>query len=347
MRNKVLVLGPGRKTRGGISTVIKEYEKTDTWKQFDCKWIGTYVDKNNLHKIGYFLKGFFIFLGSILFHKIVHIHISWSTTSVRKIPFFLMARLLRRKIVLHLHSAAEPVINAKTQFAYKYMFRYADVTICLADRIRNELQKHYQFRKTLVIYNPCVSIFNQQKSTDNIVKKNYIVFAGTVTEKKGYIDLLEAFGLIASKHLEWKLIFAGNGELENARRIAKVLDIEKQVVFKGWIDRDSLQNLLQESSIFCLPSYTEGFPMAVLDAWAQGLPVVTTPVGGLADILVDRTNALVFEPGNIEKLASNLNELITNEILRNAISKESIKLSTDTFHINTIAKQLNELYVTL
>jgi glycosyltransferase involved in cell wall biosynthesis len=346
MSSKVIVLGPGRKTRGGISTVIKEYEQTDAWEEFNCKWIETYIDKGSFHKIAYFIKGFFSYLRSILFHNIVHMHISWSTTAKRKFAFFLLAKALKKKIILHLHSGAEPVLSAKAQFPYKYMFKHADVTVFLAERIKNELNRHYQVQKSIVIYNPCLS--NKKKSITQFAdRKKQIVFAGTITEKKGYIDLIEAFAEIAPKYQEWKLIFAGNGEIENAQRICKRLNIENQVELKGWINRDTLQELLAESSVFCLPSYTEGFPMAVLDAWSQGLPVVATPVGGLADVLIHDKNAMVFNPGDKNHLAVLLDELMADENKRQRISVESVKLSLNAFNIDTIAKQLRELYVTL
>jgi glycosyltransferase involved in cell wall biosynthesis len=87
--------------------------------------------------------------------------------------------------------------------------------------------------------------------------------------------------------------------------------------------------------------------MAVLDAWAHGLPVITTPVGGLPDVLIPGINALVFEPGDTVGLAELLNELITSNALRQRISEESIKLSQGTFSIASITKQLNEIYLSL
>jgi len=346
MNSKVIVLGPGRNTRGGISMVIKEYENTRLWKDFNCKWIETYIDKNNFLKVTYFLKGYIIYILNILRYNIIHIHISWNTTAIRKIFFFILAKALNRKIVLHVHSGAEPIINSKIQFPYRFMFKHADVSVFLANRIKEDLNKHFYIKNSTVLYNPCLHYKTKSPSTV-IVKEKYILFAGTITEKKGYLDLIQAFSLIATKHSEWKLIFAGNGEIENAKHLARLQGIEGQVVFKGWLNRDEMQSLFEKSSIFCLPSYTEGFPMAVLDAWAFGLPVITTPVGGLPDILVPGTNALVFEPGDIKMLSVHLNELIINNVLRQRISEESIKLSHGPFSIETISKQLNELYSSL
>ena len=223
------------------------------------------------------------------------------------------------------------------------MFKHADLTIFLSNGIRTELNKHFQIKKSVVLYNPCLS--HKTNSTKINGKEKQILFAGTITQKKGYLDLIQAFSLIAHKYPEWELIFAGNGEIENAKGLAKDLNIENQVIFKGWVNREEIQPLFEKASIFCLPSYTEGFPMAVLDAWSYGLPVITTPVGGLTDVLIPDKNALVFEPGDINRLAKLLEELINNESLRKQISEESIKLSQEKFDISSISKQLSELYL--
>jgi glycosyltransferase involved in cell wall biosynthesis len=345
MNKKVIVLGPERNTRGGISTVIKEYENTKLWKEFNCKWIGTYIDKSSIHKFFYFIKGFIAYILNISSYDIIHIHISWSTTAFRKMFFFPLAKALNKKVIIHLHSAAEPIINSKSQFPYKFMFKHADLTIFLSNGIRSELNNHFQVKKSVVLYNPCLKhITNSTRINE---KEKQILFAGTITQKKGYLDLIQSFSHIAHKYPEWKLIFAGNGEIENAKKLATDLNIEEQLIFKGWVNREEIQVLFEKASIFCLPSYTEGFPMAVLDAWSYGLPVITTPVGGLTDVLIPDKNALVFEPGDIDRLEKLLDELITDVSLRKRISEESIKLSQEKFSITSISEQLRELYLSL
>lgn len=346
MRSKVIVLGPGRNTRGGITMVIKEYERTEVWKDFDCKWISTYIDRGGFQKIYCFLRGYITYIKNVFTYDIIHIHMSWSTTAIRKLFFFIPAQILNKRIILHIHSGAEPIVNSNIRTIYRFMFKYADVTILLANKIAIELNKHFYIKDPVVLYNPCLS-YKPTESSFASPKKKYILFAGTITKKKGYIDLIQAFSSISKEYSEWKLVFAGNGEIEDARALTKLNDIEERVILKGWLNRDKLQQLFEASSIFCLPSYTEGFPMAVLDAWAHGLPVITTPVGGLPDVLIPEVNALVFEPGDIDMLAQHLRRLITDEILRDKISAESIRLSQGPFSLATVSKQLNELYLRL
>lgn len=84
--------------------------------------------------------------------------------------------------------------------------------------------------------------------------------------------------------------------------------------------------------------------MAVLDAWAYGVPVVSTPAGGLIDIIQEGKNGLLFEAGNIDQMAEKLDRIISDDTLRKNIGGESRMLAYTTFNIDTINNQLGDLY---
>lgn len=342
MKNKVIVLGPGRKTRGGITSVIKAHEQSEVWEKWNCKWLETYIDRGSIAKTYYFLKGYFHFLLNIRSANIVHIHFSEPMSAFRKSIFFKTAKLFRKIVVLHFHAfSPESTIFGKHKKMYAKMFNGADAIIALSsfwkEQISNIIVEKSQIN---VIYNPCPSI----SELPDYNKQNAILFAGTLNSRKGYSDLLRAFANIAKQFPEWKVAFAGNGEIEKAKNLTCDLGIENQVVFEGWISGDEKDRLFKSSSIFCLPSYAEGFPMAVLDAWAYGLPIITTPVGGLPDVLINGENALVFNPGDIVSLLVHLESLITNEQLRTKLSEASFNLSKNEFSIKRISVQLDNLY---
>ena len=171
-----------------------------------------------------------------------------------------------------------------------------------------------------VLYNPCPRVNRRED-----IRENNILFAGTIIPRKGYGDLIKAFAKIAKKYPNWKIIFAGNGEIENAKKIASEYGISNQIVFPGWINGKKKEETFQKASIYCLASDGEGFPMGVLDAWAYGIPCVVTPVGGIPDIIKDEVNGLIFPVGDIDTLASKLEKLITNKDLRTKIVKETDK----------------------
>ena len=84
--------------------------------------------------------------------------------------------------------------------------------------------------------------------------------------------------------------------------------------------------------------------MAVLDAWAYGVPVVSTPAGGLIDIIKEGNNGLLFEAGNIDQMAEKLEKMIVDADMRKHIGEESRMLAYTTFNINTINHQLGSIY---
>jgi glycosyltransferase involved in cell wall biosynthesis len=342
---KVLVVATSRKTRGGITAVIKTYEKMEVWKKFHIKWLGTHRDKNDFIKILYFLCSFFAFLLIAPFYDIVHIHLSEPSSAKRKRFYFKVAKFYRKKIVLHFHAfSPETTLNSKYQPLYKELFSQADLVIVLSNQWKQWTEQYLAISNNVVIvYNPCDVIM----LNDNDIRQKIVLFAGTLNQRKGYADLLRAFALIAQTFPAWTLTFAGNGEIEEARKLTKELNIERQVVFLGWINGEQKDRVFREASIFCLPSYAEGFPMAVLDAWAYGISVITTPVGGLPDIVENKKNALIFEAGDIEQLSKQLEEMISNDNLRSSIAKESLILVKKKFSLQIINQQLENIYQSL
>lgn len=342
MKRKVLVVGTHRNTRGGITSVIKSHESSQLWTDWNCKWIPTYIDRNAFIKIIFFLRGLLLFLINLPSSNLVHIHLSEPTSAIRKSIFFRIAKMFKKKVILHFHAfSPDSTIFGKRKDLYSKLFNSADLVIVLSTFWKTQVSKIVTNpEKVVVVYNPCPVV--QQNNT--FIKQKYVLFAGTLNERKGYSDLIKAFALIADKFTDWKLVFAGNGEIGAATELCKSLNIVNQVVFKGWVAGIEKEKLFYEASVFCLPSYAEGFPMAVLDAWAYGIPVIATPVGGLPDIVVHGENALVFKPGNIEELKINLEKLLSDNLFREKLSISSLKLSNEMFDIKVIATKINELY---
>lgn len=344
-QSRVLVLATSIKTRGGITSVIKAHQKGEQWEKFQCKWIETHIDNRVLWKLFYLLKALTVYFLVLPFYDIVHIHISEPVSAFRKCLFFPWAKLWRKKIIIHFHSfSPDTTIHSKYHYIYKYLFTKADKVIVLSIYWKVVVNAKFHLGdKVQIVYNPCTS----EISSTVFDKKKQILYAGTINDRKGYKDLIRAFAIIATQYPNWQLVFCGNGEIEQGQRLATTLKIDKQIIFLGWVTGMDKDKAFKESMIFCLPSYAEGFPMAVLDAWAYGLPVITTPVGGISDIAVDGENILLFNPGDIEKLAMQIERMIIDKTLRRNIIRESINLSHSLFDIDIINKQIEELYLSL
>ena len=343
MSKRVLVVATSKKTRGGITAVISAHRTADFWNKWHCYWIETHIDKTVLFKIYYFIKSFITYSFLLPNAALVHCHLSGPISVKRKYPFLILAKILKKPIIIHFHAfSSDSTINPNFKGLYKKVFLLADKVIVLSNNWRKGLidSKITEKHKIEVIYNPCTPINFSSKYK----KQNFILYAGTLNKRKGYSNLIRAFSNISVSNPDWKLVFLGNGEIELAQKIVETLNCKDKVIFKGWVTGEEKHKSFSESSIFCLPSYAEGFPMAILDAWAYGLPVITTPVGGIPDIAVDCENMLLFNPNKTRELSEKLEILIKDSLLRGKLSKASLNFSKNKFSINVIGEQLNILY---
>lgn len=343
---KVLVIATSRKTRGGITSVVKAYENSPLWAKFHCKWIETHRDGGAFTKLSYLLKGFLQFLLCVPFYDIIHIHTSEPPSALRKVLFMAVSKLLGKKVIVHFHSfSVDTTIKSKYQWVYRYLFGKADCILVLSKYWQDELCDTFGFNedKVKVLYNPCTT----EISNKVYPKKKEILYAGTVNARKGYADMINAFAKVADKYHDWCIVFAGNGEIEEGKALASRLGIDKQTVFLGWVRGNDKDKAFKEASIFCLPSYAEGFPMGVLDAWAYGLPVITTPVGGIPDIAKDGTNCLLFNPGDTNKLAEQMDKMMSSEELRKLVASESKELAKGIFSVDKVTERLGNIYQNL
>ena len=336
---KVLVIATSRKTRGGITSVVKAHETGEQWKKYHCRWIETHRDGNSIRKLWYLGTALVEYICLLPFYDIVHIHLATTQSAKRKKMFFYLAKWLSKKVILHFHPSNEKFLfepmNSKL---YRKLFSKADLVLVLSEQWRCWIKMALGLSNHIeVLYNPC-PIVNRRDD----LRKNHILFAGTIISRKGYETLIRGFARIAQEHSDWKVIFAGNGEIANAMKIVECCGIQNQVEFLGWVTDKDKEKVFQEASVYCLASDGEGFPMGVLDAWAYGIPCVVTPVGGIPDIVVDGENGLVFSIGDVDGLANKLRMIISDRTLRKNIVLGQDKYVKGAFNINGINRKLEK-----
>lgn len=347
---KVLVVATSRKTRGGITSVVKAHEQGQQWEHYHCLWIETHRDKGIFTKFFYLIRGFVDFLFLMPVYDLAHIHMSEPMSAIRKVPFMAWAKLWKKKTIVHFHAfSPETTVRSRFAFLYRYLFGNADRVVVLSEYWKHEVLKEIPSAKVTVIYNPCLAHVTKPSAGfadyDGPQPHTHsILYAGTVNRRKGYTDMIKAFAKIAKRYNNWQLVFAGNGEIDNGKNLAEELGISDQILWLGWVNGADKDRAFQEATVFCLPSYAEGFPMSVLDAWSYGLPVITTPVGGIPDVARDGDNMLLFEPGDINGLAKCMERMITDKELCNKISRASLEFARTTFNIDTINRHIGKLY---
>jgi glycosyltransferase involved in cell wall biosynthesis len=142
-----------------------------------------------------------------------------------------------------------------------------------------------------------------------------ILFVGSLIARKGLHDLLDA---LADPELATaRLTIVGDGpDLEKLRAQSDRLGLADNTEWKGLLPPEAVARLMRHTDLVCLPSYMEGRPNVVNEAMASGLPVISTRIGGIPDMVRKGETAFLVEPGDVEELRKCLIRLVSDPDLR-------------------------------
>ncbi|MFX0133458.1 MAG: glycosyltransferase [Candidatus Hodarchaeota archaeon] len=175
-------------------------------------------------------------------------------------------------------------------------------------------------------------------------EKKYILFVGRFIREKGVYELIQAFSIIAKKYPEIDLIFIGEQpEKVNISEYLKDDNIIKRIHFKGIISHREVAYFMKVSELLVHPSWAEGLPNVVMEAMACGLPVVTTHVGGIPEVLINRITGLSVPLKNVEKLVNAMDEMIDDHNLRQTCINNAKELIINKFDVKKNASLLYQI----
>jgi glycosyltransferase involved in cell wall biosynthesis len=172
-------------------------------------------------------------------------------------------------------------------------------------------------------------------------------FSGQVGERKGVFDLLPAFRDALRSSSDIRLRIAGDGELQKAALMTRELGLDDCVTFLGWLTAPDIQRELEAADVFLLPSHNEGLPMSLLEAMACGLPVVSTRVGGIPELVTDGVDGLLIEAGNVEALTRCILLLANEPSIRARLGEGAQNTIRLQYSLETIMPRLQHIYDSL
>ena len=341
-KKRVLVVGSAEQSAGGVASVIRLMKKMPVWEEYGCYWLGTQIQRNYLWKLWYAVKANFLALFIIWRYDIVHFHAVPDRISlIIQMPIFLLALIGRKRIIMHIHMGNQLKNHTKNGM-FKWCLRRADLVILLAKKWQKLFQELYADIQTptTILYNACEMVPEVPLEE----KEKIIIMAALFTDNKAPDLLLKAWQKIGMDYPDWKLYMLGNGEVERYQKMTEEMGLSDSVTFTGYIVGKEKEEFFRKASILCMCSYEEGFPMVVLESWAYGISVVTTPVGGLPDVLEDGKNALVFNFGDWQQLADKLSFIIEHEEERKAMANYSRQFVYRHFSMDKVNQNTSAIY---
>ena len=342
---KICMVVPDRLVKGGIASVVNGYREHDFSGKCEVSYIESYRNGSKWEKLAKALKGYLLFFREMILNKpdIVHIHSSFGPSFYRKMPFIYMACFRGVPVINHIHGAEFETFYLKASDRKKRRIRkvYGKCTmlIALSEEWKRNLESVVSPEKITVIENYC-----KIPDLSGTEKKKQILFLGEIGKRKGCYDIPEIYGRVLEKGERLPLIMAGDGGLAEVKKLFEDRDLLESVSFPGWVRGADKDKCLKESGIFLFPSYYEGMPMAVLEAMAYGMAIVTTRVGGIPHLLEDGVNGYLCEPGDIEGLSKRLLELSKDGDKRRKMGERARQKAIEEYSMESHIKKLMDLY---
>jgi glycosyltransferase involved in cell wall biosynthesis len=170
------------------------------------------------------------------------------------------------------------------------------------------------------------------------------LFLGHLLPDKGVYDLVKALASATERVPGVNLVLGGVGEIDPVRALATQLGVQERVQTPGWLGPKDKKAALAASTIFLLPSYHEGMPMALLEAMSWGLPVIATPVGGIPQIVTPEVNGLLVAPGDVAGLAAAIVRLLEDPGLRTRLGEAARTTIENGFSLQEALTKLSTIY---
>ena len=249
-------------------------------------------------------------------------------------------------VVLHTHGSSfdEFVLTDSRALGrlQSWVFEASDAVVVLSEYWREVVEHRAPAEKVVVIPN-AVSVEEYTPEFD--ADPPHVVFVSNHIRRKGLPEFVEAIReLSADPDLDFSVTICGSGPLSNlAETLADEYD---RVEYLGYVDEATKRRVLREGSIYVLPTFAEGLPIALLEAMAAGNALVSTDVGGIPD-LIKAGSGRTVSPGDVDDLVAALEGLVQSPGRVRTMARTNHRLAAGQYSWDAATSRLTALYQTL
>lgn len=239
--------------------------------------------------------------------------------------------------------------NTILKILIKLLYNKADKIIAVSKYIRKDLICNFgvEESKTVTIYNPVDTVKINLLADEDVshpwfAEKNPVILsAGRLSKEKGFDYLLKAFAIVRQK-MNVRLMILGSGSEEHfLRELSRKEGVDKDVAFLGHKQNPFMY--MRRATIYVLSSLYEGFPVALVEAMACGVPVVSTIYNpGRSEIIENEKNGLLVIAGDEKALADGMLRLLTDAKEREHFANEA-KKTVEALSLEKIVQRYREI----
>jgi glycosyltransferase involved in cell wall biosynthesis len=248
-----------------------------------------------------------------------------------------LVKLFKVPIIYHYHNKGVTG-NASTYIKKKlYRFQFKNSkSILLSPLLYKDIAGFAQESDVYYCANgiPATSLIDKEVDANEELKVSTILFLSNLILSKGVYILLEACALLVNKQIPFRCVFiGGEGDITASQFHEKViaLNLQGAVEYQGKKYGLEKEIAFAKANLFAFPSNNECFPIVILEAMQQALPVISTFEGAIPEVVIDGVNGFLVPQQNVEALADKLEILIRNPELNNKMGLAGKKMYEDTF----------------
>ena len=311
---KVLTVGEYYKDKahGGIASVLQYYSCFFA----DFQFIPSSRTRSLADKLNYDFGSLIRLWWRLLWKReirIVHIHTAAGRSFPKHLHYARLARLMGRKVILHCHASRFKVwfesLSPCRQRCVVRQIEKLDRLIVLSSSWKGYFEGIGITPSRISILNnitPHPAADVPGRSAEGPLR---LLFLGEIGPRKGVFDLLKAMSVLKEKHPGAVMLdIGGNKNEEMLRQQIESEGLSDCVRFHGFVAGEQKQRLLAQADIFVLPSFNEGLPIAILEAMSYGCAIVSTPVGGIPEVV--RQNGILVTPGDVSAIAGAIESMM-------------------------------------
>ena len=340
------MVGPDSNDKGGISASINLLHHHLSIRNLKVKLLSTTTSENGtLNKALIFFKALCKFICMMLFKRpdLVHLHMASRGSFLRKSIISLFCVFFRVPYVIHLHGGGFKEFyhgRSKLGGAYiRYVFRKSACVITLSNIWREWVLNDLHVKNVVVVPNGVPDLCLQPSEINR--SRPTVLFLGLLGQNKGTDILIDAMRLVNHHIPDAVLELCGNGDIEYYRDRAKD---NRNVKFLGWVDAEQRRAALGRASVFCLPSWKEGLPFSILEAMSAALPVISTEVGSIPEVVLDGVNGFLIQAGDVDGLSKAILEILIHPDTSVAMGGAGKKIQENKYSISAMVSGCIKVY---
>ena len=345
---RVLMVGVDEQTKGGMWTVAENYLKSEVFvRQTNLEYVATSITGSIPKRLAFTAKALLKIFVKLLTGRFdtVHIHMAERGSVYRKNIVICLAKLFRCKVVLHMHGA-----EFETWYAGLTPDKQRGIRKILdkADKILILGQYWMKFISSLVTHKERVCVLHNAVSVPEAnrydIQATELMFLGVVGQRKGIFDLLQALQLADDRLPDnVRLMIYGPQKDTDIEAEIQKRGLSHRAVYRGWLTADKKPAVFGKTALNILPSYNEGLPMTILETMAYGIPNISTDVAAIPEA-VDGKNGIVINPGDVNRLAESIVNLMKDIPVRKEKSQCTYERAKKDFSIDVHIEKVLDIY---